>query len=110
MRARYGTRPADILAAIGPSIAAHHYEVGREVAEQVKRAFGSDAPALLPEINGSVHLDLWAANIFQLQRRGVRNIELSGICTACNTNDWFSHRAENGHTGRFGALIVAKPI
>lgn len=108
MCARYGTRPENILAAIGPSIAAHHYEIGTEVVEQVKSAFGIDAPRLLPGFNGSVHFDLWAANSLQLERAGVRNIEISGICTACDTGDWFSHRAEKGQTGRFGVLIAAK--
>jgi copper oxidase (laccase) domain-containing protein len=40
-----------------------------------------------------------------LERAGVGSIELVGICTACHTEDWFSHRAEKGRTGRFGALI-----
>jgi copper oxidase (laccase) domain-containing protein len=35
----------------------------------------------------------------------VGQIEVSGICTACHTDDWYSHRAEKGRTGRFGALI-----
>lgn len=109
MQARYGTHPKDILAAIGPSIAAHHYEVGPEVIERVRSAFGSDAPTLLPKFNGAVHFDLWAANCLQLEQAGVRKIEVSGICTACNTGDWFSHRAEKGQTGRFGALIAVKP-
>jgi copper oxidase (laccase) domain-containing protein len=40
-----------------------------------------------------------------LREAGVRNIEVAGICTACHTEDWYSHRAEHGKTGRFGAMI-----
>jgi copper oxidase (laccase) domain-containing protein len=49
---------------------------------------------------------LWKTNRILLERAGVENIEVAEICTACNTNDWFSHRAEKGRTGRFGALIT----
>jgi copper oxidase (laccase) domain-containing protein len=36
----------------------------------------------------------------------VKEIESADICTACHTDDWFSHRAEKGKTGRFGAMIA----
>ncbi|RPI31036.1 MAG: hypothetical protein EHM70_12465 [Chloroflexota bacterium] len=39
-----------------------------------------------------------------LERLGVRQIEVSGICTACHLQDWYSHRGEGGKTGRFGML------
>jgi copper oxidase (laccase) domain-containing protein len=55
--------------------------------------------------NGKIHFDLWKANQFLLERAGVERIEMAGICTACHTDEWFSHRAEKGRTGRFGALI-----
>lgn len=107
----YHSRPQDILAGIGPSIAAHHYEVGPEVAGQVRAAFGLDAAALLqpsPGSNGSGHMlfDLWAANRLLLERAGVQQVEIAGVCTACHTEDWYSHRAEKGRTGRFGAVIA----
>ena len=44
--------------------------------------------------------------ITQYFKMGIRNIETAGICTACNLQDWFSHRGEFGQTGRFGALIA----
>jgi copper oxidase (laccase) domain-containing protein len=49
MRKKYGTKPVDILAAIGPSIGPHHYQVGPEVVEQVIKAFGEDAQSLLQQ-------------------------------------------------------------
>jgi len=106
MIAKYGSRPADILAAIGPSIGPDHYEVGVDVLEQVEQTFGTEAATLLETREGKIYLDLWAANCMQLQQIGIEHIEVSGLCTACHTDDWFSHRAEKGRTGRFGALIA----
>ena len=105
MVACYGSRPADILAAIGPSIGPDHYEVGPEVAAQVRAAFGERAAELLPRPQGRIHFDLWAANRLLLEQAGVRHIEVAEICTACHLDDWYSHRAEKGKTGRFGAAI-----
>ncbi len=102
----YGSRPAHIRAGIGPSIAAHHYEVGSDVVQQVRDAFGVQAASLLPSQNGSVHFDLWEANRLLLEQAGVKEIEISGLCTSCHPEDWFSHRGEKGRTGRFGALIA----
>jgi YfiH family protein len=101
----YGSHPGDILAAIGPSIAAHHYEVGPEVVKQAIQAFGEESDALLPQVNGKVHFDLLAANRLLLERAGVHRFEESGLCTACHLQDWYSHRGEAGETGRFGVLI-----
>jgi copper oxidase (laccase) domain-containing protein len=113
MEGQYGSRPSELLAGIGPSIGAHHYPVGAEVVEQVKFAFEGDAKHVLGIGNGSesesvVCLDLWHANRLILEKVGVQQIEVSGICTACHLDDWYSHRAEKGLTGRFGALIAAQ--
>lgn len=109
MEAQYGSRAEDILAAIGPSIGAHHYEVGAEVSSLVRQVFGADAASLLNPVNGNPHaretLDLWAANRLVLESAGVRQVEVAGICTACHLEDWYSHRAEAGQTGRFGAVL-----
>ena len=104
----YGSRPQDILACVGPSICADHYQVGPEVAAAVQTSFGAHSAELLAQRNGSVHLDLWTANRLALEECGVRAVQVSGLCTACNTGDWYSHRAENGQTGRFGALIAIR--
>lgn len=106
MRSRYGCNPGDIVAGIGPSIGVDHYEVGMEVISQVREKFPQDADRVLRSVNGSTHFDLWEANALQLLRAGVEQIQISGECTACNLDDWFSHRAEKGKTGRFGALMA----
>lgn len=106
MQQHYGSNPADILAAIGPSIGPDHYEVGSDVVIQVKQAFGSDASNLLSSSAGPMKFDLWAANRLLLEQAGVSQVEMAGVCTACHIEDWYSHRAEKGRTGRFGAIIA----
>ncbi len=102
----FGSNPADVRAALGPSVGPDHYPVGEEVVEQVEQAFGPAAKTLLTRVNGQVHLDLWAANERALRRAGVRSVEVAAVCTACHVEDWYSHRGEQGKTGRFGALIA----
>jgi YfiH family protein len=106
MQANFGSNPNEILAGIGPSIGPDHYEVGPDLAMQVRQAFGSSAPSLLIERAGGFHFDLWTANRLTLKQAGVKQIELASLCTCCHTEDWFSHRAEHGKTGRFGAIIA----
>lgn len=105
MRDQFGCRPEDIRAGIAPSIGPDHYVVGGEIVQAVRGAFGSLSDSLMTIVNGETKLNLWAANEAALREAGVRDIEVAGICTACQTADWFSHRAENGRTGRFGAVI-----
>jgi len=105
MEKKYGSKPADLIAGIGPSIGPDHYEIGADVILQVMQKYGDDSELFLKSHNGKIHFNLWEANRSALERAGVGQIEVSGICTACNTGDWFSHRAEKGRTGRFGALI-----
>ena len=102
----YGSSPRDLRAGIGPSIGPDHYEIGADVAGEIHKALGPRAHEALNARGEKHHLDLWAANRIQLEQAGVFQIEVSGICTACHTDDWFSHRAEKGKTGRFGALVA----
>jgi YfiH family protein len=106
MQEHFGSMLKDIRAGIGPSIGPDHYEVGAKVAEQVRQAFWEDATQLLPEDGKRVKFDLWAANKLILEKAGVNQVEVANVCTACHTDDWYSHRAEKGHTGRFGAIIA----
>jgi len=108
MQAEFGSQPGDIVAGIGPSIGADHYEVGPEVVAAVGQSFGEAKNALFRRENGTVFLDLWEANRLALMEAGVEKIEVAQICTACHTEDWYSHRAEQGRTGRFGALLALK--
>ncbi len=106
MQETFGCEPVDIRAAIGPSISAHHYVVGPEVVEKVRETFGDRTSELIYANDGNnPSFDLWKANRFLLEESGVREIEVASICTACQLDEWFSHRGEHGRTGRFGALI-----
>jgi YfiH family protein len=105
MQAVYSSNPADVLAAIGPSIGPDHYEIGPDVIERVRASFNGDSDSLLHPHEGRVHFDLWAANRLTLEQAGVGQVQVAGLCTACHPDDWYSHRAQQGRTGRFGALI-----
>jgi len=106
MQSHYGCNPKDIVAGIGPSIGVDHYEVGADVVSQFQEKYPTDVDRVLQTRNGSVYLDLWTANVIQLHSAGVEQIQVSEVCTACHLDDWFSHRAEKGKTGRFGALMA----
>lgn len=102
----FGSDPRCIWAGIGPAIGAEQYEVSQDVIDQVAAACPRGTRLTQPGGHGRPHLDLSAAVIAQLQAAGVGSIEASGICTASHTREWFSHRAENGKTGRFGLVVV----
>jgi hypothetical protein len=107
MAACYGSKPADILAGIGPSICQACYAVGPEVREAFSASFGeAQSGAFFEQRAGAFYLDLWAANRATLQAEGVSQIETAGLCTAEHLEDWYSHRAEKGMTGRFAVLMA----
>ena len=91
-----GSNPADILAYIGPCISLENFEVGDEVAEQFE----------FKERRGARwHVDLKATNAAQLQALGISQIEISDYCTVANNDVFYSHRKEQGITGRMLAVI-----
>ncbi|HVP56181.1 MAG TPA: peptidoglycan editing factor PgeF [Candidatus Eisenbacteria bacterium] len=131
MRRQFGSAPPDLRAAIGPSIRKCCYSVGAEVRAEFESQF-SYADELFEEVFDSnaihvkypllflnqrapghgglgpeIHLDLVAANQRQLEDAGVSSEHVSVIdgCTACDTERFFSHRAEFGKTGRMMAVI-----
>ena len=108
MKSTYGCQSKNIRVGIGPSIGVDHYEIGPDVIAAVRASFGNASKLVLTEKNGSVYFDLWEANRISLEQAGVESIHIAGICTACDPDNWFSHRVENGKTGRFGALIALR--
>jgi YfiH family protein len=101
---RLGCDLADIWAGIGPTIGPCCYEVGPEVVDAVRAACPTGAD-IVHRVDGRVHLDLPAAVRAQLGAAGVERIENAGLCTACRVDEFFSHRAEHGRTGRFGVVM-----
>jgi YfiH family protein len=110
MITQFGTKPEDIVAAIGPSICQESYEVGAEVLEEVRRVFGTPEKLIVKTLPGKGKLDLWQANKIQLLNAGVseHNIEIGGLCTSKNNDHFFS--ARKGDKGRFAAGIVLSDV
>jgi YfiH family protein len=132
MQMEFGTRPEDVIAALGPGIGQSCYEVGTEVAAEFQAQFpnarewfegpfdslsdSDNDPNWLPWLTMKppghapppprVHLDLIAANRAILAAAGVpaAQIHLSGYCTACRSDLFFSYRKER-NTGRLMAAI-----
>jgi YfiH family protein len=105
MQAGYDCRSADLVAAIGPSIGPQSYQVGREVFDLARARLPDGARFFTwPQgADANPHFDLWAANAAQLREAGIATdrIELAGIDTATQTDDFFSHRASGGRCGLF---------
>ena len=131
MQMQFGTKPVELLAAIGPSIGGCCYEVGTKVASEFRSQFPTasewfdelrtgDEPNPLQWLNmqppghqpppKNVLLDLRKANRAQLLAAGVRaqNIVSSDLCTACRRDLFFSYRKE-GTTGRLLSVIGIQP-
>ena len=106
MQKTYESRAADIEVVIGPAISRRNYAVGEEVVLQAEAYYGDDAGVIWRDpAGGAPCLDLWRANRLDLERSGVTNITALNICTFENTDDFYSHRRENGVTGRFGVVM-----
>lgn len=110
MRDAFGTDPEDITAAIGPSICQSCYEVSEDVAEEFRNAFvkpGQEKELLFDKGNGKYLLDLWKANRIVLEEAGVPadHIQVTDVCTCCNPDYLFSHRASQGKRGNLGAFL-----
>lgn len=112
MQKYYGTKPEDIIAAIGPSICMDCYEVSEEVVEEFRKNFQIDEMNHMchKNDNGKFQLDLWQANRYVLLEAGIlnKNISVTNICTCCNPDLLFSHRASKGKRGNLAAFIGLK--
>ena len=111
MKREFGTEAKDLVCAIGPSICQDCYEVSEDVADAFKEAFPGHADEiLLDKKNGKYQLDLWGANEIVLTEAGVlkEKIAVTNICTCCNPDLLFSHRASHGKRGNLGAFIYLR--
>ena len=88
-----------LAAIVGPSIGPCCYEVGEEVAGAYREAFGDDV------VDGQ-NLDLWKAAERALRAAGVDQVERLDECTACRPELYFSHRRDDGSTGRQGVIAL----
>ena len=111
MRREYGSRPEELRCAIGPSICQDCYEVSGDVAMEFEQTFaGHEREIILAKENGKYQLDLWKANEIVLLDAGVlpEHLEITDICTCCNPDLLFSHRASHGKRGNLGAFLCLK--
>lgn len=125
MQEEFGSNPSDIRAAIGPSICKDCYEVSEDLFIEFQEKFwpiyGTKEAALLTneemsnvlfekKKNGKYQLDLWLANQLVLKKAGIReeHLEVTNICTCCNPDILFSHRASKGKRGNLCAFLGLK--
>ncbi len=109
MHTEYGTKAEDLITAIGPSICQDCYEVSEDVIDAFRAEFSSELHDKLfyPTIPGKYQLNLWEANRQILLEAGVKKeqIHLPGLCTCCNPEVLFSHRASKGKRGNLAAFL-----
>ncbi|NLJ90776.1 MAG: peptidoglycan editing factor PgeF [Clostridiales bacterium] len=112
MKKEFGSSPKDIVAVIGPSICKDCYEVSEDVAIEFYSIFTKDQclDIIEKKENNKYQLDLWMANLHILLDAGLQaeNIHISGVCTACNSDLLFSHRASKGKRGSLAAFLTIK--
>lgn len=104
LESNFGSRPLDIVAAVGPAIGSCCYETGGDVAEKLASTVRSDAGMLIVERHGKAYPDLKAINAMQLLESGVEQVDVTAWCTACHPEIFYSHRQSGGQTGRQGAI------
>lgn len=112
MKEAFGTRPEDVQAAIGPSICQDCYEVSEDVAQAFMDEFADqlDDRLVYRKGNGKYQLNLWNANERILLEAGIRpeHLSITNICTCCNHELLFSHRASHGQRGNLAAFLGLK--
>ena len=106
----FGCKREDIRAAIGPNIAQCHFETDCDVPQAMVEAYGGEAGAFIEKRGEKFYLDLKEINALALRRAGVKNIEISDVCTYCQSDRFWSHRASRGERGSQGAVICCEEV
>ena len=108
----FGCDRKDIVCAIGPSICQSCYEVSEDLVEEFSKSYSQEEIEMIfePREHQKYHLDLWKANEIVLRSAGILpvHIENRKICTCCNREILFSHRATQGKRGNLAAYIGIK--
>jgi YfiH family protein len=109
MEEAFGTKAEDVIACIGPSICKECYEVGGEVAQEFMKGFDKKywSDILSEKKDGKYMLDLWRANEIVLLESGIKqeNLQVTDICTHCNSDLLFSHRTTGNERGNLAAFL-----
>nr|WP_284700601.1 peptidoglycan editing factor PgeF [Thermoanaerobacterium sp. R66] len=103
----FGSDKKDILAAVGPAIGFCCYEVGKDVADEISRLNINIDDVLLDKGDGKWMLNLEMTNYYELINCGIKdeNITISGLCTSCNIDEFYSYRRDKGITGSMAAFM-----
>ena len=107
---KFGCRPENIAAAVGPCICVDCYETGDGVPNALRAVLGDDTDLCRIVINGKAHTDLKRANMLILQNAGIlpENIDISEECTCCSHDKYWSHRYTHGVRGSQASIICMK--
>ena len=112
MHVKFGSDPADILAAVGPSVCQDCYEVSADVIDRFKEVFDRSAwdELFYEKPDGKYQLDLWKANEKIFLEAGIRkdHIAVTNVCTHCNSEILYSHRAMGDKWGNLCAFLALK--
>lgn len=124
MKQEFGTQVSTLKVAIGPSICGKCYEISKELAFEFANEFqmkiekvlsneeinSQNMEKLVYNIGEEYYLNLWSANYKVLTDAGVRreNIAIPDVCTCCNSEMLFSHRATKGKRGNLCAFLEIK--
>lgn len=107
MNEKFGSKPENIIAAIGPAISKCCYNVGEDVCQKLLSTV-SDTTGLSFERNNEIYVDLKEINKRQLEETGIKEIDVCPYCTICRNDMFFSYRKEHATTNRHSALVRLK--
>lgn len=108
MERAYGSNPEDLIAAIGPSIGKCCFQVDDPVVNLFRKqiAFADDIIFEDPTEEGKYKIDLWETNRRLMADCGVKNIEIAGLCTMCDTQRFYSHRKMGEKRGVMAGVMT----
>ncbi len=114
MQQEYGSKPENLIISTGPSICKKCYEVSADVVKEFEKAYNENEMKVICEPVFEEHylLDLNEAIKISALRAGVKpeNFEITGLCTNCNPELLFSHRATHGKRGTLATFLCMKPV
>ena len=114
MHDNFGSDPADILAAVGPSVCQDCYEVSADVIDRFKEVFDRSVwdELFYEKPDGKYQLDLWKANEKIFLEAGIRkdHIAVTNVCTHCNSGILYSHRAMGDKRGNLCAFLALNNV